>query len=53
MVLSRTRVVVLVAMVVAALGIGLMGTVGSASPKDNDDGHNNGDKGRSTLTVVS
>ena len=53
MVLSRTRVVVLVAMVVAALGIGLMGTVGSASPKDNgDDGHNDG-KGRSTLTVVS
>jgi hypothetical protein len=51
-VLSRTRVVVLVAMVVAALGIGLMGTVGSASPED-DDGHNNSDKGRSTLTVVS
>ncbi len=52
MVLSRTRVVVLVAMVVAALGIGLMGTVGSASPED-DDGHNHNDKGRSTLTVVS
>ena len=53
MVLSRTRVVVLAAMVVAALGIGLMGTVVAASPEDNDDGHNNGDKGRSTLTVVS
>ena len=53
MVLSRTRVVVLVAMVVAALGIGLMGTVGSASPKDNGDEGHNDSKGRSTLTVVS
>ncbi len=52
MVLSRTGVVVLVAMVVAALGIGLMGTVGSASPKDNgDDGHNDGKGGN--LTLVS
>jgi hypothetical protein len=49
-VLSRTRVAVLVAMVAAALGIGLMGAVGSASPKDNDD--NNDDKGR-TLTVLT
>jgi hypothetical protein len=39
---------------VLALGIGLLGVVGSASPKDNDDGHNNGDKGRSsTLTVLT
>jgi hypothetical protein len=53
-VLSRTTVAVLVAMVVAALGIGLMGAVGSASPKDNDDGHHNSDQGRSsTLTVLA
>ena len=53
MVLSRTTVAVLVAMVAAALGIGLMGAVGSASPKDNDDdGYNNDDKGR-TLTVLT
>ncbi len=53
MVLSRTKVAVLVAMVVAALGIGLMGAVGSASPKDNgDDGHHDNDKGR-TLTVLT
>ena len=50
MVLSRTRVAVLVAMVAAALGIGLMGAVGSASPKDKDS--NNDDKGR-TLTVLT
>ena len=50
--LSRTTVAVLVAMVAAALGIGLMGAVGSASPKDNgDDGHNDGKGGN--LTVVS
>ena len=54
MVLSRTTVAVfLVAMVAAALGIGLMGAVGSASPKDNDDdGYNNGDEG-GTLTVLA
>ncbi len=54
MVLSRTTVAVfLVAMVAAALGIGLMGAVGSASPKDNgDDGHHDNDKGR-TLTVLT
>jgi hypothetical protein len=52
-VLSRTRVVVLVGMVLA-LGIGLLGAVSAASPKDSDDGQNNGDKGRSsTLTVLS
>ena len=51
--LSRTTVAVLVAMVAAALGIGLMGAVGSASPKDNDDdGYNDDDKGR-TLTVLT
>ena len=51
MVLSTTRVVVLVGMVLA-LGIGLLGAVSSASPKDNgDDGHHNNDKGR-TLTVL-
>jgi hypothetical protein len=50
-VLSRTTVAVLVAMA-AALGLGLMGAVGSASPKDNgDDGHNDGKGGN--LTVVS
>ncbi len=58
MLLSKTRVsVLLVAMVVglAALGISLLGAVGSASPKDNDDGHHNtSDKGHSnTLTVVT
>jgi hypothetical protein len=37
---------------VLALGIGLLGAVSSASPKDNgDDGHHNNDKGR-TLTVL-
>jgi hypothetical protein len=47
------RVSVLVALVVA-LGIGLWGTVGFASPKDNDDAHHNNDKGRSsTLTVLT
>jgi hypothetical protein len=53
-VLSRTTVAVfLVAMVAAALGIGLMGAVGSASPKDNDDdGYNNGDEG-GNLTVLT
>ena len=40
----------LIALVVAALGIGLWGAVGFASPKDND-GHNN-DEGR-TLTVLT
>ncbi len=52
--LSRTTVAVfLVAMAAAALGIGLMGAVGSASPKDNgDDGHNDGDKG-GNLTVLT
>jgi hypothetical protein len=43
------RVSVLLALVVAALGIGLWGAVGFASPKD--DGHNN-DEGR-TLTVLT
>ena len=53
MVLSRTRVAVLVTtLVVLALGIGLMGAVVFASPKDNDDGHHNNDKGR-TLTVLT
>ena len=52
MVLSTTRVVFLAAMV-AALGIGLWGAVGFASPKDNgDDGHHDNDKGR-TLTVLT
>jgi hypothetical protein len=52
-VLSRKVSVLLVALValVVALGIGLSGAVGSASPKDNDD--NNDDKGRSTLTVLT
>ena len=49
MVLSRTKVAVLVAMVVAALGIGLMGAVGSASPKDDD--QNNNKKGNLTVLV--
>ncbi len=52
MVLSRTRApVLLVALAVAvmALGIGLWGAVGSASPKDNS---NASDKGR-TLTVLT
>ena len=50
MVLSRKVSVLLVALValVVALGIGLSGAVGSASPKDNDD-----DKGRGTLTVLT
>ena len=50
MVLSRKVSVLLVALVVVvmALGIGVWGAVGSASPKDNDD-----DKGRSTLTVLT
>ena len=51
MVLSTTRVVVLVGMVLA-LGIGLLGAVSSASPKDNDDGHHDNDKGR-TLAVLT
>jgi hypothetical protein len=38
---------------VVALGIGLLGAVGFASPKDNsDDGHHDNDKGR-TLTVLT
>ena len=49
MVLSRTTVAVLVAMVVAALGIGLMGAVGSASPKDDD--QNNNKEGNLTVLV--
>ena len=49
MVLSRTKVAVLVAMVVAALGIGLMGAVGSASPKDDD--QNNNKEGNLTVLV--
>ena len=40
---------VLVAMVVAALGIGLMGAVGSASPKDDD--QNNNKEGNLTVLV--
>ena len=51
MVLSRTKVAVLVAMVVAALGIGLMGAVGSASPKDDD--QNNNKEGNLTVLVKS
>jgi len=47
--LSRTKVAVLVAMVVAALGIGLMGAVGSASPKDDD--QNNNKEGNLTVLV--
>jgi len=50
-VLSRTKVAVLVAMVVAALGIGLMGAVGSASPKDDD--QNNNKEGNLTVLVKS
>ena len=46
----RRRVSVLLALVVAALGIGLWGAVGFASPKDNN-GHNI-DEGR-TLTVLT
>ena len=50
--LSRTRVALLVTMVVLlALVIVLMGAVGFASPKNNDD--HNSDKGRSTLTVLT
>ena len=50
MVLSRTTVAVfLVAMVAAALGIGLMGAVGSASPKDDD--QNNNKEGNLTVLV--
>ncbi len=50
--LSRKKVAVLVSMVVLTLGIGLMGAVGFASPKkDNDDAHHDNDKGR-TLTVL-
>ena len=53
MMLSRTRVALLVTMVVLlALLIGLMGAVGFASPKKNNDDHNS-DKGRSTLTVLT
>jgi hypothetical protein len=53
-VLSTTRVALLVTMVVVALGIGLMGAVGFASPKDNDDAHHNNDsEGRNTLTVLT
>jgi hypothetical protein len=50
-VLRRKLAVLLVAMVVVlALGIGLLGAVGSASPDDNAD--NRSDKGR-TLTVLT
>jgi hypothetical protein len=53
-VLSTTRVALLVSMVVVALGIGLMGAVGFASPKDNDDAHHNNDsEGPNTLTVLT
>ena len=56
MVLFKSRVAVLLGalvMVVMALGItGVLGAVGSASPKDNDDAHHNNDKGR-TLTILS
>ncbi len=48
----RRRGSVLVALVVAALGIGLWGAVGFASPKDIDDAHHNNDKG-GTLTVLT
>jgi hypothetical protein len=51
-VVFRRRVPVLVALEVAALGIGLWGATGFASPKDNDDGHHNNDKGRA-ITVLT
>ena len=51
--LSRKKVAVLVSMVVLTLGIGLMGAVGFASPKkDNDDGHHNSSDKGPTLTVL-
>ena len=51
-VLRRKLAVLLVAMaVVLALGSGLLGAVGSASPDNNAD--NRSDKGRSTLTVLT
>ena len=55
MVLSRTTVALLVTMLVVllALGIGLWGAVGFASPKDKDDAHHNNDKGLRTLTVLT
>jgi len=49
-VVFKRRVSVLLALVVAALGIGLWGAVGFASPKD--DGPTNNDEGR-TLTVLT
>ncbi len=53
MVLSTKKVAVLVSMVVVALSIGLVGAVGFASPKnDNDDAHHDNDKGRTTLTIL-
>jgi hypothetical protein len=53
MVLSTKKVALLVSMVVLTLGIGLMGAVGFASPKkDNDDAPHDNDKGR-TLTVLT
>jgi hypothetical protein len=52
-VLSTKKVAVLVSMVVLTLGIGLMGAVGFASPKkDNDDGHHNSSDKGPTLTVL-
>jgi len=49
-VVFKRRVSVLLALVVAALGIGLWGAVGFASPKDNNG--RNIDEGR-TLTVLT
>ena len=49
MVLSTKKVALLVSMVVLTLGIGLMGAVGSASPKDDD--QNNNKEGNLTVLV--
>ena len=48
MVSNTRRVSVLLVVAMVVLGIGLLGTVGSASPKDNEEGN----KGR-TLTVLT
>ena len=56
MVLSRTRgTVLLVALGVVVVALGIMGVLRavSASPKGNDNDHNNDSEGRSTLTVMT